>query len=158
MNATNTRTTTPEAAGTAQTTAAPSTCCGGPAPAGTDACCVKDADAKKAGADGLRMRVRGPGPRRPRSFTLASLNGCRRRHRRQHPGRPQQQGAEHDEERHEGIAGTIDQSERPDPDVEHADEEGGKSARPSPCRRRVQAQTSVTPNVSMHPLRKYQTT
>ena len=27
-------------------------CCGGPAPAGTDACCVKDADAKAAGQDG----------------------------------------------------------------------------------------------------------
>ncbi|MEO8504486.1 MAG: NAD(P)-binding domain-containing protein [Acidobacteriota bacterium] len=27
-------------------------CCGGPAPAGVDACCVKDADAKSAGADG----------------------------------------------------------------------------------------------------------
>lgn len=27
-------------------------CCGGPAPSGTDACCVKDADAKAAGEDG----------------------------------------------------------------------------------------------------------
>jgi hypothetical protein len=27
-------------------------CCGGPAPAGADACCVKDADAKAAGLDG----------------------------------------------------------------------------------------------------------
>jgi catechol 2,3-dioxygenase-like lactoylglutathione lyase family enzyme len=28
------------------------TCCGGPAPAGTDACCVKDADAKASGESG----------------------------------------------------------------------------------------------------------
>jgi hypothetical protein len=27
-------------------------CCGGPAPAGADACCVKDADAKAAGLNG----------------------------------------------------------------------------------------------------------
>jgi hypothetical protein len=27
-------------------------CCGGPAPAGADACCIKDADAKAAGLDG----------------------------------------------------------------------------------------------------------
>lgn len=27
-------------------------CCGGPAPAGIDACCVADADAKAAGDDG----------------------------------------------------------------------------------------------------------
>ena len=27
-------------------------CCGGPAPTGTDACCVKDADAKAAGQEG----------------------------------------------------------------------------------------------------------
>jgi thioredoxin reductase len=32
--------------------AAASGCCGGPAPAGADACCVKDADAKAAGQDG----------------------------------------------------------------------------------------------------------
>ncbi len=30
----------------------PSTCCGGPAPKGVDACCVKDADAKAAGQSG----------------------------------------------------------------------------------------------------------
>jgi thioredoxin reductase len=33
-------------------TAAATGCCGGPAPAGADACCVKDADAKAAGLDG----------------------------------------------------------------------------------------------------------
>ncbi len=32
--------------------AAATGCCGGPAPAGADACCVKDADAKAAGLDG----------------------------------------------------------------------------------------------------------
>ncbi|HEX5689085.1 MAG TPA: hypothetical protein VFX76_03745, partial [Roseiflexaceae bacterium] len=32
--------------------AASTGCCGGPAPSGTDACCVKDADAKAAGQDG----------------------------------------------------------------------------------------------------------
>ena len=31
---------------------AASACCGGPAPAGVDACCVQDADAKSAGAEG----------------------------------------------------------------------------------------------------------
>jgi hypothetical protein len=29
-----------------------SSCCGGPAPAGVDACCVQDADAKTAGESG----------------------------------------------------------------------------------------------------------
>jgi hypothetical protein len=33
-------------------TAAATGCCGGPAPVGADACCVKDADAKAAGLDG----------------------------------------------------------------------------------------------------------
>jgi hypothetical protein len=33
-------------------TAATTGCCGGPAPAGADACCVQDADAKAAGLDG----------------------------------------------------------------------------------------------------------
>jgi hypothetical protein len=27
-------------------------CCGGPAPAGADACCVRDAEVKSAGGDG----------------------------------------------------------------------------------------------------------
>jgi hypothetical protein len=30
----------------------PSTCCGGPAPAGTNACCAQDAEAKSAGRGG----------------------------------------------------------------------------------------------------------
>ena len=37
-------------------------CCGGPAPAGTDACCVKDAEAKAAGEAGCGC---GTQPRRP---------------------------------------------------------------------------------------------
>lgn len=35
-----------------ESVAEPSGCCGGPAPAGADACCVKDADAKARGEDG----------------------------------------------------------------------------------------------------------
>lgn len=35
-----------------QRQAAPSTCCGGPAPTGTDACCVKDAEVKSTGGAG----------------------------------------------------------------------------------------------------------
>jgi hypothetical protein len=31
---------------------APSACCGGPAPAGTDACCVRDAAVKSSGGTG----------------------------------------------------------------------------------------------------------
>lgn len=30
----------------------PSTCCGGPAPAGTNACCAQDAEVKSAGGEG----------------------------------------------------------------------------------------------------------
>jgi hypothetical protein len=30
----------------------PSTCCGGPAPAGADACCARDAEVKSAGGSG----------------------------------------------------------------------------------------------------------
>lgn len=29
-----------------------STCCGGPAPSGTDACCVRDAEVKSSGGSG----------------------------------------------------------------------------------------------------------
>jgi hypothetical protein len=35
-----------------QTQAAPTTCCGGPAPTGADACCARDAEAKSAGSAG----------------------------------------------------------------------------------------------------------
>jgi hypothetical protein len=55
-DATRTQTTTLNAAerrtsGT-QTQAAPSTCCGGPAPTGANACCAKDAEVKSAGGTG----------------------------------------------------------------------------------------------------------
>jgi hypothetical protein len=51
-----TRTTTQGAperrASTTLTHPAPSACCGGPAPAGTDACCARDADVKSTGGAG----------------------------------------------------------------------------------------------------------
>jgi hypothetical protein len=55
-DASDTRTTTPNASQTSvpsvEKPAAPSACCGGPAPPGTDACCAKDADVKSAGGTG----------------------------------------------------------------------------------------------------------
>jgi hypothetical protein len=55
-DATRTQTTTSDApdrrASTTQTQAAPSTCCGGPAPTGTDACCARDAEVKSTGGAG----------------------------------------------------------------------------------------------------------
>jgi len=39
-------------ASTTETQAAASTCCGGPAPTGTDACCARDAEAKSTGGAG----------------------------------------------------------------------------------------------------------
>lgn len=44
-----TATQTPESR---SSTAAPGTCCGGPAPAGADACCAHDAAVKSAGGAG----------------------------------------------------------------------------------------------------------
>jgi hypothetical protein len=53
---TRTQTTTPAAperrASTTETQAAPGTCCGGPAPTGTDACCARDAEVKSTGGAG----------------------------------------------------------------------------------------------------------
>ena len=43
-------------------------CCGGPAPAEVDACCVKDADAKAAGESGC-----GCGPAPPQLLQIGSL-------------------------------------------------------------------------------------
>jgi hypothetical protein len=37
---------------TTQNHAAPSACCGGPAPTGTDACCVRDAEVKSTSGAG----------------------------------------------------------------------------------------------------------
>jgi hypothetical protein len=54
-DATSTQTTTADAADRASTTrtdAGQSTCCGGPAPTGTDACCARDADVKSSGGAG----------------------------------------------------------------------------------------------------------
>jgi hypothetical protein len=55
-DATRTQTTFPDApdggASISQTQAAPNTCCGGPAPRGTDACCAKDAAVKSTGGAG----------------------------------------------------------------------------------------------------------
>lgn len=55
-DATRTQTTNPEAperrASTTRKQAAPSTCCGGPAPTGTDACCAHDAEMKSTGGAG----------------------------------------------------------------------------------------------------------
>jgi hypothetical protein len=55
-DATRTQTTTPNAperpASTIPQQAAPTTCCGGPAPAGTNACCARDAEVKSAGGAG----------------------------------------------------------------------------------------------------------
>jgi len=36
-------------------------CCGGSAPAGTDACCRRDAEARAAGRNGCGCAARGPG-------------------------------------------------------------------------------------------------
>jgi len=55
-DATHTQTTTQDAsmpyASTNQKQAAPSPCCGGPAPTGTDACCARDAEVKSTGGSG----------------------------------------------------------------------------------------------------------
>ncbi len=37
-------------------------CCGGPAPAGVEACCVADADAKDSGDDGCGCGTASAGP------------------------------------------------------------------------------------------------
>lgn len=42
--------------------AAPSTCCGGPAPTGTDACCARDAEVQSAGASGCGCGAPAPAP------------------------------------------------------------------------------------------------
>ena len=51
---TNTKTTEDSASG----------CCGGPAPAGTDACCIKDAAAKEAGASGCGCGPKAASPKK----------------------------------------------------------------------------------------------
>jgi hypothetical protein len=54
-----------------QTQAAPSTCCGGPAPTSTDACCAKDAEVKSAGGAGC-----GCGSAPSTSAAAAKKTGC----------------------------------------------------------------------------------
>jgi hypothetical protein len=54
-DATRTQTTTPDSPerhASATPTHAPSTCCGGPAPVGAEACCARDAEVKSAGGAG----------------------------------------------------------------------------------------------------------
>ena len=55
-DATSKQTTIPDApaghASTPQRQAETSTCCGGPAPAGADACCARDAEVKSTGGTG----------------------------------------------------------------------------------------------------------
>jgi thioredoxin reductase len=46
-------------------------CCGGPAPAGADACCVQDAQAKAAGQDGCGCGATAPAPAAPVAATRA---------------------------------------------------------------------------------------
>ena len=48
-------------AANSQTAKEPSGCCGGPAPAGTSACCAKDAAVKSTGGTGCGC---GPAPQR----------------------------------------------------------------------------------------------
>ena len=65
-DATHTQTTTLDAsqphASTIQKQAAPSTCCGGPAPTGTDACCARDAEVKSTGGAGCGCGSAAPAP------------------------------------------------------------------------------------------------
>lgn len=51
--------------------AAPSTCCGGPAPANADACCAKDAEVKSSGGTGC-----GCGSAPAQAAPAASTGGC----------------------------------------------------------------------------------
>ncbi len=49
----------------ATSTPAAAGCCGGPAPQGTDACCVHDADVKAAGGAGCGCATPAPAPVAP---------------------------------------------------------------------------------------------
>jgi hypothetical protein len=61
----------PEQRASATQTQTPSSCCGGPAPTGADACCVRDAEAKATGAAGCGCASR-PAPAAP----TARKTGC----------------------------------------------------------------------------------
>ena len=56
---------------TTQTQDAPSTCCGGPAPTGADACCARDAEAKSSGGAGC-----GCGSTPATAAPAAKTTGC----------------------------------------------------------------------------------
>lgn len=58
-------------ASTTETQAAPSTCCGGPAPTGAGACCAKDAEVKSTGGAGC-----GCAPAAPPAMPAAKKTGC----------------------------------------------------------------------------------
>jgi len=66
VNITDTQTTIPHASERGGSTTpegtTPGTCCGGPAPTGTDACCVQDAEVKSSGGTGCGC---GSGPAAP---------------------------------------------------------------------------------------------
>ena len=47
-----TNATQPQTPESRNSTAAPSACCGGPAPAGAEGCCARDAEVKSAGGAG----------------------------------------------------------------------------------------------------------
>jgi hypothetical protein len=67
-HASHTQTTTPAAPGVASTNphhAASCTCCGGPAPTGTDACCARDAEVKSTGGAGCGCGS-APAPKEPK--------------------------------------------------------------------------------------------
>lgn len=66
---TNSSSTSESPAPTTQREGVPSTCCGGPAPIGTNACCERDADAKAIGAPGCGCATAAAPPR-------AKRNGC----------------------------------------------------------------------------------
>jgi len=57
-----------------ETASAPPTagCCGGPAPEGAEACCVRDADVKAAGGAGCGCGTTAPTPTAP----VRTRSGC----------------------------------------------------------------------------------
>jgi hypothetical protein len=74
-DATRTQTTTPDApdrrAPQPPTQPAPSSCCGGPAPAGADACCARDAEVKSTGGAGC-----GCHPAQPAAAAASKKAAC----------------------------------------------------------------------------------
>jgi hypothetical protein len=54
----------PSTTDSASDTGRAAACCGGPAPAGADACCVQDAEVKSAGGAGCGCSPKPPSPPR----------------------------------------------------------------------------------------------